>query len=59
MNKRQSKKELDELLTQLTEDEVEENIESPLTPAEKLVPEDFSDSDTPLLTITEPDPALV
>jgi len=28
MNKRQSKKDLDELLTQLTEDEVEENIES-------------------------------
>ena len=43
MNKRQSKKELDELLTQLTEDEVEENIESSLTPAEKLVPEDFSE----------------
>tara|TARA_B100001750_G_C15516958_1_gene608038 strand:+ start:2662 stop:4197 length:1536 start_codon:yes stop_codon:yes gene_type:complete len=59
MNKRQSKKELDELLTQLTEDEVEENIESPLTPAEKLVPEDFSDSDTPLLTITEPDPSIL
>ena len=59
MNKRQSKKELDELLTQLTEDEVEENIESPLTPAESLVPEDFSDSDSPILTITEPDPLVL
>ena len=56
MNKRQSKKELDELLTQLTEDEVEENIESPLTPAESLVPEEISDSDSPILTITQPHP---
>ena len=59
MNKRQSKKDLDELLTQLTEDEVEENIESPLTTGEVLVPEDFSDSESPILTISEPDPLIL
>ena len=45
MNKRHSKKELDELLTQLTEDEVEDNIENPLTPAASQVPKDFSAND--------------
>ena len=59
MNKRQSKKDLDELLTQLTEDEVEENIESPLTTGEVLVPEDFSDPESPILTISEPDPSIL
>jgi RNA polymerase primary sigma factor len=60
MNKRQSKKDLDELLTQLTgEDDTQESMESPLTPQEVLVPQDFSESDSPVLTITEPDPLVL